>query len=70
VDGRDRTGAGGGGRHAGRHRGRLKEIFRRIVFDGQTGTRNLDLAKLVSVSPRADGTEVAVEQCQKSSGFT
>jgi hypothetical protein len=40
------------------------------VFDGQTGTRNLDLAKLVSVSPRADGTEVAVEQCQKSSGFT
>jgi len=32
--------------------------------------RNLDLAKLVSVSPRADGIEVAVENRQKSSGFT
>ena len=50
--------------------GMLTITNRRIVFDGQMGTRNLDLAKLVSVSPRADGIEVAVENRQKSSGFT
>ena len=50
--------------------GMLTITNRRIVFDGQMGTRNLELAKLVSVSPRADGIEVAVENRQKSSGFT
>ena len=50
--------------------GMLTITNRRIVFDGQMGTRNLDLAKLVSVSPRVDGIEVAVENRQKSSGFT
>lgn len=50
--------------------GMLTITNRRIVFDGQMGTRNLDLAKLVSVSPRVDGIEVALEKRQKSSGFT
>lgn len=50
--------------------GMLTITNRRIVFDGQMGTRNLELAKLVSVSPRVDGIEVAVENRQKSSGFT
>jgi len=33
--------------------GTLTITNRRIVFDGQMGARNLELAKLVSVSPRA-----------------
>ena len=50
--------------------GTLTITNRRIVFDGQMGTRNLELAKLVSVSPRSDGIEVSVENRQRSSGFT
>ena len=50
--------------------GMLTITNRRIGFDGQMGTRNLDLAKLLSASPRVDGIEVAVEKRQKSSGFT
>jgi len=50
--------------------GMLTIAKRRIGCDGQMGTRNLDLAKLVSASPRVDGIEVAVEKRQKSSGFT
>ena len=50
--------------------GMLTITNRRIVFDGGMGTRNLELAKLISVNPQVDGIEVAVENRDRSLGFT
>ncbi|MEN9632929.1 MAG: hypothetical protein RL077_1333 [Verrucomicrobiota bacterium] len=43
---------------------------RRIIFDGQMGTRSLEMSKIVSISPQSDAIEVSVENRQKSSGFS